>query len=305
MGMIPLALVAAVSWLSLGQTGSAPQAPSAPSVPLASQGEHAEKPAAVALSSADDVLRALELSDQGLTTFQASVRYDQVFELQGDRQIRDGTLSFEAPSGKARRFGVRFTRFRVGDVIHDEDLSLTFDGRWLYEKSMAKKQFITREIVAEGENSDPLRLGQGPFPLPIGQKRDDILARFDVTLLGAIEELAAHETSEQAALEEFVKGCVQLKLLPKADQLASTGMKFKEIRLWYRIGDDAAGRAEAAPAKLRLLPRLARTISSEGNVSFVQLVKIRANQPLDTGALDTSVPQDDAGWDVRTEKLGG
>lgn len=303
MGMIAFALVAGMSWSSLGQVGTQP-APVAPPVasPAAPQ---AETTRAVAnFKTPDEVLRALELSDQGLTTFQASVRYDQVFELQGDRQIRDGTLSFEAPPAKPRRFGVRFTRFRVGDVIYDEDLSLTFDGRWLYEKSVSKKQFITREIVAQHEQIDPLRLGQGPFPLPIGQKRDDILARFDVELLGATDGLVAHETSEQSAMEDFVTGCIQLKLTPKPEQLAQTGMKFREIRLWYRIGDDASANKVTEPGAVRLLPRLARTVSTEGNVSFVQLVKIRANQPLETGALDTSPPADPEGWDLRTEKLG-
>jgi hypothetical protein len=35
--------------------------------------------------------------------------------------------------------------------------------------------------VPPGKTLDPLKLGEGPFPLPIGQSRDEVLARFDVT----------------------------------------------------------------------------------------------------------------------------
>lgn len=253
-------------------------------------------------STADALLAALEVSDQGLRTFQAQVRYDQVFELQGDRQVRDGVLAFDTGAGEdgaSRRFAVRFDRFRVGDVVHEQDLSLVFDGRWLVERSDAKKQLITREVVREGERIDPLRLGEGPFPLPLGQKREDILARYEATVLPATAELVAHEPDEQAALERFVEGCVQLKLVPKPEQAQSTAMRFREIRLWYRPWEGTSDTA----AGVKLLPRLARTISTEGNVGFVQLVRPKVNESLPAAMMDTAPPADTAGWDVRTERL--
>jgi hypothetical protein len=37
-------------------------------------------------------------------------------------------------------------------------------------------------VLRPGEKVNLLKLGEGPFPLPIGQKRDDVKRQFDVTL---------------------------------------------------------------------------------------------------------------------------
>jgi len=42
--------------------------------------------------------------------------------------------------------------------------------------------FQKRQVVAPGESFDPLSI-DGPFPLPLGQKRETVLARFDVKLI--------------------------------------------------------------------------------------------------------------------------
>ena len=62
-----------------------------------------------------------------------------------------------------------------------------FDGRWYTEARQVTKTVIKRELVREGESVDPFELGSGPFPLPFGQKKADILKNFTVSLVPAAE----------------------------------------------------------------------------------------------------------------------
>jgi len=64
----------------------------------------------------------------------------------------------------------------------DESLRLfIYDAGWFAEIDHERKQFVNRQIVPPGETFDPLRVGEGPLPIPIGQRADDVLAHFDVT----------------------------------------------------------------------------------------------------------------------------
>jgi hypothetical protein len=271
------------------------------------------------VKTADDLLRALEFSDRGLSTLQASIMYDRVFDAAGDRQVRTGNVFLvtdpvlgagEGEKTVRRRFAVHFTSLRLGNRLSDEDQHLIFDGRWLVERLATRRQYKKREIVREGEKFDPLRIGQGPFPLPIGQKREDILARYEAELLAPMEGLLAHEPDEQAKLEDFVtlgpdqRGATyyQLKLTPRKD--ITDDQDLREVRLWYREVDAQEERREeaAAPERRRLLPRLARTVNRAGDVSIIQLINVRVNERIEPSVFDTSQPSDPS-WEVEIDHL--
>ncbi len=247
--------------------------------------------------TAGDLLDALERADEGLTRLTAQVLYDKTFEIAGDRQRRLGDLSFvSAPSegGPARRkFAMTFSKLWIGERVEEEVKVFVFDGEWLVEKTPAEKMFIKRQVVAPGENFDPLRIGEGPLPIPIGQKRADIDARFDSELLppesGLIPEKADdEERAEGARLTEFARGSYQIKLTPKPGGEAESD--FREIRLWYKPADSG-----------RLLPLMARTINTNEDVSIVQLINVKTNDEarVDQKALETTTPAE--GWEVRIE----
>jgi len=255
--------------------------------------------------TADDLLLALEKADADLASLTADITYDRVFEIAGDRQIRKGRLYFVDPRNdpganqpgapaKPRKFAIDFKTLQVGNRIDQQDKIMIFDGKWLVEKMPKDKQFIKRQVVAEGEKFDPLRVGEGPFPLPIGQKRDDILARYDAQLLpaedGVIGQEPQKKPKETEALIAHVKGSAQLKLTPKAARADSD--EFTEIRLWYFSDPDHSN---------RLLPKMARTINRAGDISIVRLDSVMPNSPVPADVLDTSTPPKD--WDARVEEL--
>lgn len=228
--------------------------------PSSSSSEPAE------IRTADDLLLALERADRGLVSLTADVRYDRFFELQGDRQERRGRLEFlnAAAEGQRRQFAIRFTKLIVGDVLREEPQTFAFDGEWLVEINPAQKKMTRWQVVAPGEAFDPLRLGSGPLPIPIGQRRDDIVSRFDAVLASSGDGLEAGDmltAAEAAALRGFVEGSTQIVLTPRAGGPESED--FREVRLWYSRG--AGG---------RLLPRMARTINQAGDISLVMLTNV-------------------------------
>lgn len=257
------------------------------SPPGAGGGAAPEGVQARAIDSADALLAELERADADLATLEADVIYDRVFEVQGDEQIRTGRLYFSsgnrgAGGGEGRRFAVYFERLQVGARVEERPLVYIFDGEWFVEKRPDERQFIKRQVVPPGEKFDPLKIGEGPFPIPIGQKREDILARYRAELLEAEAGL------DRDDLREFVEGAYQLKLTPLDPRDT-----FKEVRLWYfRAGVGG-----------KLLPRMARTVNTEGDVSVVQLVGVKINSEMDASRLDTATPV--AGWDVQIQPYRG
>jgi hypothetical protein len=256
----------------------------------------------VEASPAERFLEQLETADRDLRTLRARVLYDRVFELQGDRQKWEGTLVYE--SGPAaldvparRRFLVRFEKSQIGNRVDENDKKqFLFDGRWFVERNERLKTLTRREVVAQGQAIDPMRLGDSPFPLPIGQKKADILSRYDVRLLEAGEDLQAHEPDEQDALAKFVEGCTQIVLTPKPEERERSKVRLDEVRLWYKPAQvkDAAGQVVE-----RWLPRMARTVNKEG-VTIVQLVRPQLNEGVTESDFTLEAGE---GWLVQEDKL--
>ncbi len=253
------------------------------------------------IENAAQLLDALENADAAIRSFQSDVLYDRVFVLQGDRHVRYGDLYFKvepAPAGAGaaqrprRTFAVRFDTLFIDNVKRAEESVWVFDGQWLIERRDREKQFIKRRIAPPDAPIDPLRLGEGPIPLPIGQKKAEVLSRYDAELLPAVDGIEpldpedAKEKSETEARRDFVADTYQLHLVPVAERADDDD--FQEIRLWYQKRD--------------LLPRMARTVSRGGDISVVQLINIKTNLPLPEGILNVATPRREDGWDIQVEE---
>jgi hypothetical protein len=242
------------------------------------------------IKTSDDLLAALEEADAGIKSLEGDLRYDKVFGIAGDRQVRTGKLWFvdrrDQNAGKpgGRKFAIRFDKLQVGPRVQDEQKIMVFDGEWLFEKLPAQKEMIKRRVVAHGEAFDPLKIGEGPFPLPIGQKREDILARFEAQLLSTEENLTPNDPAELDVMKKFIAGSYQLKLTPRREG----EVDFTEVRLWYRPD----------PATGQLLPRMARTVNTQEDVSIVWLDKVMTNNPVLAEIFDAAAP---AGWNVHVD----
>jgi len=247
------------------------------------------------IRTAQQLLVALERIDDRVDTLMADLQYDKRFHLQGDRHVRRGKLFYRAErpeevagDGKRvrprRAFEIDFQDLWLVSANRQEDDRQTwvFDGRWLIEKRPDQKQYIAREVAAEGESFDPLSIREGIMPIPIGQRAADVLERFDVELVPHPEGLEG----EPSSLTTFVSDCHQLRLVPK--DARAEDAKFREIRLWYE--------------KETLMPRMSRAVDRAGDVSFVQLLNVKCNERLPRGAIAVTPPPEGEGWDVQIER---
>lgn len=237
-------------------------------------GESAADPAAGPHpTTAAGWLDRLEAAGQDLKTYQAKVIYDRRQELLGDRVIRMGDVHYMA--GPPSRFAIRFDKMVVGQELRERPRHYIFDGSWLVEKHATERQFIKRQVVAPGQTFDPLKLGSGPFPLPLGQKREDVQALFKVTL--------AQPT------EDDPPASVHLQLVPHTDP--ATGQPtspFTRVDLWYD--------------KATLMPVRVVTMDDSENRTTVRLEQAKINTLEAQAAkdlFDTTTPRQGAGWKVQ------
>ncbi len=245
-----------------------------------------------AFASAEALLDALEKADADLRTLSAQIVYERTFALMGDRQVRWGNLYYsdlKARDGqRVRKFAAKFNKLQIGSRLDDQDLLMIFDGRFFWEINYQDKVAVKREVVPEGEKWDPFKIGEGPMPVPIGQKKSDILARFNAELLSATAELEGDNDKETERLRRLVEGAVQLKLTPK-EGIREAEM-FKDVRLWYARGKDG-----------RMLPRMARVENPTGDISLVQMREVEVNGQIPSEVLLPFQPP--TGWLLQDVRL--
>ncbi|MBY0311259.1 MAG: hypothetical protein K2W85_04255 [Phycisphaerales bacterium] len=240
------------------------------------------------IKTADDLLLALEAADARFQTLQANLREIRLASelVGGDRQDVEGRVLFltEKPgdaSGKSRRmFQVDYLFITADKVRRAENRTFIFDGEWFVERQPDVKQIHKRQIVQPGRIVDPLAIGQGPFPIPIGQRREGILERFTAQLAKPDD---FPDKDRAGGVPDYLKDSFQLKLTPKPG--TDEAQQFKEVRIWYRRSD--------------LLPQVARTFKPDESVFIYLLTSVKTNETLPPGAFDTSVP---TGWAAQIDE---
>ncbi len=234
------------------------------------------------ITTAEDLLDALDTADAALENFSAKILYRVEQGLLGDVQTRRGQLFFSNDAEtKVRQFRVEFRQLELGDSVEKEDRDFIFDGRFLVERVNDEKQFVSREVVRPGDKFDALAV-DGPFPLPIGQPKAEVLKRFEATLL-------PNET------EGRLTGCYKLFLKPRSavHTTAESGELSEEtiedLTLWYQ--------AET------LLPLQVLIHETTGDTKTMKLVDVASNLELPEGLFDTTPPGPNDGWRVSIERF--
>ena len=134
----------------------------------------------------DALLDKLEATGDELRNFAANITYRKKDGLLNRKETRIGSIVYVSepveglPGQQIRKFAILFDVLVVNAQRRDRSKHYVFDGRWLAEIDAQSKQFQAREIVPPGRVLDPLKLGEGPFPLPLGQNKREVLTRFIV-----------------------------------------------------------------------------------------------------------------------------
>lgn len=198
-------------------------------------------------SSTDQILDALNESGQHMTSLAADVELITTDDL-GDDTTRSGKfVILRSPDGdsKAR---LALTKVQKGNKIFEERQEFVLEGPNLIRRMYQQKKQITDRVRKPGEKVNLLKLGQGPFPLPIGQPREDVLKEFDISVPDKIEPKLEHHAV--------------IRLSPKAD--TRFARKFKSIDLWVDESDN--------------LPKRIVTVNPNGDETKTAILKnVRLN----------------------------
>jgi hypothetical protein len=204
MRMWKLAII--LSLLTAAVTGCRALADSPPST----------QPALSPKSSVDDVLEALDARGKNMQDFTADVKLTETDAATGDATATDGQVLFQRKATGDSRIRVSFTKKEFGDRLQPENHQYLLADGWLVERDYDLKKEIRRQVVKPGEKIDPLKLGEGAFPLPIGQSKEDVKAQFDVMKIDPAKDDPPNT--------------VHLQLTPKAG--SKLAKDFKTIDIW-------------------------------------------------------------------------
>jgi len=232
----------------------------------------------------DQLLDRLEKADADLRTLTAKVVYARSYKLQGDTHTRLGDIAFRSEPGPdpaqppRRSFNLTFDKLYVDAIEQSSSQTFIFDGEWLIEKKLPEKTFQRRRIALPGDNFDPFRVGNdnAMIPLPIGQRKADILAHYTAEIVPPTQSL-----EDEPNFAESVKDAVQLHLKPiPRDEKPH----FLDIRLWYD--------------RKTLIPLMSRA-EARDNVSIVQLVGTKLNAPeFPHDRISTADPRPEEGFTI-------
>jgi len=169
-------------------------------------------------SSVDEVLDGLQAAGDNLKDFTATARMSDINNATGEGTTHVGDVAFQKkPAGDAR-FKIDFNREIVGDKAFPRSHVYVLDNGWLIERDQdhGQKSEVRRQVVKPGEKVELLKLGSGPFPLPIGQKKEDVKNLFDVKKLDPVKDDPA--------------GTIHLMLTPKPK--TEYAKKFQSVEVW-------------------------------------------------------------------------
>ena len=286
---VSLAMVsaAAIVGCAAGRSALAPPdvPPATAPAPVPIDGDPVPAPAEAADDPAADLLTVIEESGRTLAGFTAAIYYETEDALLGQKVIRQGSILFRRdPDTGNKSFAILFDFTIVNRRKDRHPKHIIFRDGWLVEIDHENRQFVKRQVVAPGEDIDPLRLGEGPIPLPIDQTRESVLSRFVVSLIDLPEDGPLARLRGGADVDG-------LHLVPKAG--APVAKDFASVDLFF----DRETR----------LPAGVTVIKPNGDRKTARLTDLRRNPPFDAedlAKLDIAEPRGE-GWRIDVRRLEG
>ena len=148
---------------------------------MASAGQAAESARPTIDSKVESILDKLEAGGDEVVDLHCKVEYSVIDTLNLDEYTKYGEIRYLRDEPNPR-FIVHFDKRVQGGTVNRDKEWWLFDGRWLWEVNAGSRQVRKQEMVRPGERIDFFDIETTPFPLPFGQKKDQILKNFNVTL---------------------------------------------------------------------------------------------------------------------------
>jgi outer membrane lipoprotein-sorting protein len=220
----------------------------------------------------DSTLKSLQDVGQKLRDFSADIRNTTESSGLGNDVSHAGKVFFQRSADGTTRIHVIFDKRISGNSIQPgEKNEYLLDGPTLVDRNYRSKTQTTSDILKPGQKLDLFKIGQGPFPLPVGQDPADVKKAFVVKLVPAGKNDPAAST--------------HLKLTPNPG--TSLEKKFNAIDIWV---DDASH-----------MPVRVDTENKRGDIASTELSKLALNPPGGLKDADFKLPPIDGSWNVHID----
>ncbi|MDA0803183.1 MAG: hypothetical protein O2819_05445 [Planctomycetota bacterium] len=181
MASLPVALFFALAMAPQGGCGSTPAVPEA-RAQVQAQATPAQPPAVPVDSDIDSVLACVDAAAAKITLVSAHFVATRTDALTEESERRTGTFVVEG-QGPQRRVAILVRDFIDGTGrLEHENRHFVYAEGWLTEFVPVERRATARQLALPDEDYDPLRAGEGPIPLPVGQRRADLEKGFSCEL---------------------------------------------------------------------------------------------------------------------------
>jgi outer membrane lipoprotein-sorting protein len=228
-------------------------------------------------SSIDTWLDRLDTRGKNLENFAADLRLTETDNSTMLSTTRLGNVVFERQGNGDARMRILFEKKIVAEDRPplNEKIEYVLKDGWLIERDDRLKKQISRQVVRPGEKINLLKLGEGPFPLPIGQDKKQVHEQFDLKII-------------PPAKEDPAASAVHLQLIPRRG--SQFERKFSSIDVWVDGKSDM-------PIRIEAVDRNGTTTRT------TDLDHLKVNTKLDASAFE--LPPLPAGWERYEEPYGG
>jgi outer membrane lipoprotein-sorting protein len=223
----------------------------------------------------DTTLDALNERGKDLKDFSADVALHTIDARTGEDMAQIGTVVFQNKGGGDSRIRVTFDRKEVDPgngkkITQRQKLDYVLDDGWLTDRDYQKKLEVRRQVLRPGQKMNLLKLGEGPFPLPIGQDKEEVKRQFDAT--------------KEPLGQDDPKGTIHVRLAPKKG--SQFEKRFQQIDVFV-------------DPKTRMPARI-DTVEKAGTTRSTDLTNVRLNANVKDDAF--ALPKiDEPGWNRREE----
>lgn len=168
--------------------------------------------------SIDPILQQLDTFGKNLKEFTAKVTSTETDTL-GTSSEHVGNVWFQKKVDGSARIHVLFN-MRIDPSTQrgypNDKIEYLLDGPWLIDRNYLTKDEVKRQVLKPGQKMDLFKLGEGPFPLPIGQDPKSVHEQFDIKKIPTDKDDPANTT--------------HLELIPKPD--TDLARQFHSLDVW-------------------------------------------------------------------------
>src|SRR6476661_1794609 len=131
-------------------------------------------------SSIDEILDAMDARGKDLQDFTATVKLTESDQAVGTDMSRSGKIWLQRGEGGNDRVRVVFDKKKTDKGERPDKIEYVLDGGWLLDRDYGNRLQVRRQVRRPDEKTNLLKLGEGPFPLPLGQSKEDVHRLFEV-----------------------------------------------------------------------------------------------------------------------------